>query len=106
MTTHNNAFIINKTWAGLFTAVLGSAIIGGFGFAFTVNADQAVMQSDVQELKEANMPNRLSTMEQQIKQLQKDVDKVDTTTTRIDLKIDSLIQGDINERNERRDHDR
>lgn len=86
MSAHN-VVAIKQPWAGILSAVLTSFMIGGFAFAWNVNAQQA----RTEELLDANLPQRITTLEVKIEAMRVDVDKLQTTGDRIEGKIDTIV---------------
>lgn len=86
MSSHN-VVAIKQPWAGIMSAVLTSFMIGGFAFAWNVNAQQA----KTEELLQARLPERMTTLEVKIEAMRRDVDKLQTTGDRIEGKIDTIV---------------
>jgi len=82
---------INQWWAGVLAALMASAIIGGVA----AYAQQQVTQNQVQDLKEANLPERMTRIEETVKNTAKDVEN-------INRKIDFLVQQQVRDDSERR----
>lgn len=88
---HDKALIINKFWASVLASVIGSAIIGGVAYAWTANANIAVLQNDVRQIQAANLDTRLTRMEEQIKASAGTVDEIKKQQNRMDDKLDRLL---------------
>ena len=69
MATHDRAIILNRYWAGLLSSLLAALVIGGLGYAWNANAQIAVLRSDVDDLKKAELASRLSRMEGKLDEL-------------------------------------
>lgn len=71
---HDKAIVINKFWMGIISMLIGAILIGGFTYAWNANAQIAVLQHDVNDLKSANIDQRLTRIEEQQKAV---VEKLD-----------------------------
>lgn len=60
------ALVISKPWAAIFASLFVAMVVGGISYAWTANAQAAVMQSDVAELKKAELSIRLARMEEKL----------------------------------------
>lgn len=62
----DRAMVISRWWASLLASLLVAIILGGTAYAWSTNAQIAVMQSDVNDLKGAKIDVRLARMEEKI----------------------------------------
>lgn len=65
--------VINRSWASIFVSLFILLIGGSVSYAWTANAQIAVLRSDVDDLKKAELSIRLARMEGKIDWI---VDKV------------------------------
>lgn len=63
---HDRALVVNRHWAGVFAALLVTLVVGCVSYAWSANAQIAVLQHDVTELKQADLPVRLARMEEKL----------------------------------------
>ena len=61
-TRSHKALVINGFWATVFAGLV-SAILGGFGFAWSVYADTTTLKEQVAEVKKAELPSRMDRLE-------------------------------------------
>jgi hypothetical protein len=62
----DRALVISKQWAAVFASLFVALVVGCVSYAWTANAQAAVMQSDVAELKKAELSTRLARMEEKL----------------------------------------
>lgn len=65
-THHRKAIIISPWWAGVIASIIASGMISCFAFVFSANAQLAVMQNDMNDIKKSDLPQRLSRMEEKL----------------------------------------
>lgn len=63
---HDRALVVNRQWAGIFAALFVALMLGTVSYAWSANAQIAVMQHDVNELKDARLDVRLARMEEKL----------------------------------------
>lgn len=63
---HDRAVVINRQWAGVFAALFVALFVGTVSYAWSANAQIAVLQHDVNDLKEAKLDVRLARMEEKL----------------------------------------
>ncbi len=63
---HEKAIVITRFWANLYGSILFAILLGGFTYAWAANAQIAVLQRDVNDLKQANIDVRLARMEEKL----------------------------------------
>lgn len=99
--THSGRKVIaaRASWAAIFVSICSAAIIGGVAYAWNANADFAVLQRDVRELKAANMQDKLATLEartgrieEQVKGLADAGIRQERIQQRMDDKLDRLLE--------------
>lgn len=83
--SNSKAIIISGAWASILTTVAGAIIISGLAYAWNTNADLAVLQRDVKQIKDANLDVRMSVMEQTVKGMA-------DTMNRVENKLDKLLE--------------
>ncbi len=66
---HDKAFIVSKFWAGIFSSIIATSFIGGLAYAWSANAQIAVMQRDINNITDAKLDMRLTRMEEKIDML-------------------------------------
>src|SRR5262245_10908722 len=64
--SQHRAIVINNFWAGILGTLFTTCIVGGITFAWNSNAQQAVTQSKVEILEQANLPSRLDRLEEKV----------------------------------------
>lgn len=62
----DRAIVVNKQWAGIFVALFVTLVVGTFSYAWAANAQIAVLQSDVNEMKQSRLSERLARMEEKL----------------------------------------
>ena len=89
----------NKTVASIMIALITAGIISSVGFAWNANSQTAVMQDRVEKLDSAQLPERMVSLEQTVKNTN---DKVDTVKedvkemrTDINRKLDMIVQNQM-----------
>ncbi len=83
---------INQMWASVLAALLVASIGGGVA----AYAQQQVTQNQVENLEKANLPERMTRIEETVKTTARDVDQ-------INRKIDFLVQQQVRDDRERTD---
>lgn len=63
---HEKAIVITRFWANLYGALLCAFITGAIAYAWSANAQIAVLQRDVNEIKDAKLDVRLARMEEKL----------------------------------------
>lgn len=98
MATHDKAIVLSRWSAGILSALLSSFAVGGFTFAWSVNAQM----QNVEELNEAKLPERMVKIEEQNKNMSNDIDEIKDDVKEVKKKLDIIIQGTVDDRRERR----
>lgn len=83
---------IKPFFATVLSSIAISAILGGVGYAWNTNADMAVLQRDVKQIKDANLDVRLSVMEQNVRSVVDSINRVETNQTKANDKLDKLLE--------------
>lgn len=86
----HNVIAIKQPWVSVVTGLVSVIIVGGFTFAWSVNAQQNVTQTKLDAIEDANLPERITRLEVIQQGTQRDVDDVKQTTARIEAKLDAM----------------
>ena len=70
----NKALVISPFWAIILGTVIASGVIGGFAYAWDNSSKQAVLQEKVGRIDQADLPDRMSRIEVELKNIN---DKLD-----------------------------
>ncbi|TVL97179.1 MAG: hypothetical protein CV087_22710 [Candidatus Brocadia sp. WS118] len=89
---NRKAIIIHPVFATVLSSIAISAILGGVGYAWNTNADMAVLQRDVKQIKDANLDVRLSVMEQNVRSVVDSINRVEANQTKANDKLDKLLE--------------
>lgn len=96
--THK-ALIITPFWASIAGAVFISAICGGFIYAWDAHSQADVMQSKLESIEQAKLPERMAGIEVAVKSTNDKVDDVkiaqqqqNTMQMDISRKLDVLVE--------------
>lgn len=63
---HERAVIVSRQWAAIFAALFISLVVATISYAWSANAQIAVLQDDVNDLKDAKLDIRLARMEEKL----------------------------------------
>lgn len=85
------ALVISPWWAGIFSAVFISSIIGFITYAWNANASFAVLQQDVSEIKKAELPIRLARMEEQLNNQSESFGRLEKSFDKVNDKLDRAL---------------
>lgn len=88
---HRKIIVINQWWAGVLATVMASALFGGIAYAFQARADFAVLQGQVSEIRQANLPVRIAAIETQGQATAASVTRIERAIERQDDKLDKLL---------------
>lgn len=88
----NKALVISPLFASVFATIASGAIIGGVGYAWNANADLAVLQRDIKQIKDANLDVRMSVMEQNFRNVTDSMSRLEMYQTKINDKLDKLLE--------------
>ena len=83
---------INGWWAGIISAVMGTAICSGFAFAFSMNNDVLALKKDVAPLMSANLTVEVPVIREQVKQIKDSTSRIESQQTKINDKLDDVLQ--------------
>lgn len=86
------ALVISPFFATIFATIATGAIVGGAGYAWSTNADFAILQSDVKQIKDANLDVRMSVIEQNFRNVYDSIARLETTQTRMNDKLDKALE--------------
>lgn len=75
---------LNGWWASLLASIIAASVVASAAYAWTANAELAVLKRDVSEMKQADLPVRLARMEEKINESA-------IKQARIEDKLDKLI---------------
>ena len=89
---HRKALVISPFFATIFSSIAIATMIGGISYAWNSNADLAVLQRDVKQIKDANLDVRISVMEQNIKSGAEAMTRLEIRLSRIDDKLDKVLE--------------
>lgn len=89
---HRKALVVSPFFATILSSVAVTAVIGGIGYAWNANADLAVLQRDVKQIKDANLDVRISVMEQNIKSGAEAMTRLELRLSRMDDKLDKVLE--------------
>ena len=64
--SHEKAMVIKQPLANLAMGLFATAIVSGITFAFTVYADTNQLKTQVEEIKDASLPERMARLEQKV----------------------------------------
>jgi hypothetical protein len=97
MATHDKAIILSKWSAGVLATIFSAFAVGGFTFAWNVNAQM----QNVEELNDAHLLERMVKIEEQGKNMSEDIDDIKESVKEVNKKLDIIIQGGNDDRRER-----
>jgi len=64
--SHEKAMVIKQPLANLAMGLFATAIVSGVTFAVTVYADTNQLKTQVEEIKDASLPERMARLEQKV----------------------------------------
>lgn len=89
---HRKALIISPFFAAIFATLGASMIAGGVGYAWNTNADFAILQRDVKQIKDANLDVRMSVIEQNFRNVSESMVRIETNQIRTNDKLDKVLE--------------
>ncbi len=81
--SQHNVIAIKQPWATIATSIVSAFMVGGFIFAWNVNAQV----SQLERLDDANLPERMAIIETKLINIQEQ-------NERIEQKLDKVIEDD------------
>lgn len=64
--SHEKAMVIKQPFANLAMGLFATAIVSGVTFAVTVYADTNQLKTQVKEIRDASLPERMARLEQKV----------------------------------------
>lgn len=91
--THNKAaVIVNKFWAGVFSVVCSSAIVGGIAYAVNANEKFIRIDEKVESISAADLPERMARMEERMAAQMAISGRIEKKQDNMDDKLDKLLR--------------
>lgn len=90
--SNRKVLVIHPFFASILVALAVSAVAGGVGYAWNTNADFAVLQRDVKQIKDANLDVRMSVIEQGFRNVAESVTRIESNQIRTNDKLDKILE--------------
>jgi protein involved in polysaccharide export with SLBB domain len=86
------ALVVSPFFATIFATIAAGGLAGGMTYAWNTNADFAVLQRDVKQIKDANLDVRMSVIEQNFRSVSESMIRMETSQSRMNDKLDKLLE--------------
>lgn len=82
---------INGWWASVLATLFTASVLASAAYAWNANADLRTLQSDVKQIKDANLPVEIAALKEQVKAAIESSARIERNQDKMDDKIDKLL---------------
>lgn len=83
---------INSFWASIIASLMVALVLGGVSYALAAGQDLAVIQDQMQEIRQAKLMQQFPVVQEQVKQIQETTKRMEVQQEKITDKLERILQ--------------